>query len=56
MLQKIVLMSILVATFAIPAWLHRTGRAWSLQSVFQVFAAFTAMYVFALLYIYPRLH
>jgi hypothetical protein len=54
-LQKALLVSILVATFAIPALLHREGRPWSWRSVLSVFAAFTAVYVFALLFIYPRL-
>jgi len=54
--QKLVLMSVLLATFAIPLWVQRRGVAGDpFRAVLRRIVAFVATYVFLLLYVYPRL-
>lgn len=56
-MQKLVLMSVLIATFALPALLHRRqGQGDGFRAMVPPFTAFAAFYVFLLLYVYPRLH
>lgn len=55
-MQKLVLMSILIATFVIPARLrrqHPLGIGY--KALVRPFIGFCCWYVFALLYLYPRL-
>jgi len=55
-MQKLVLMSVLLATFAIPVWVHkRAAAADSFRAVVRRTFAFIAIYVVLLLYVYPRL-
>ncbi len=54
-MQKILLMSILIGTIAIPLVLQGGRRLPSLKSIFVVFAALTAAYVFGLLYVLSHL-
>lgn len=54
-MQKLVLTSLLIATFAIPAALRRTQRAADgFRALVPPVTAFVALYVFLLLYVYPR--
>jgi hypothetical protein len=54
--QKLLLTSVLLATFAIPAWIRRRGDAGdAFGAVLQRLIAFVAVYVLLLLYVYPRL-
>ncbi len=54
-MQKLILTSLLIATFAIPTVLHRKSRASDgYRSMVPPFAAFVAVYVLLLLYVYPR--
>jgi hypothetical protein len=54
-MQKLVLLSVIIATFAVPYALERRtdGRA-GFGTLLKAFLAVIAIYVFALLYIYPR--
>jgi hypothetical protein len=56
MLQKLLLLSILIMSVAIPV---RTSmekdRALGLTKTIKYFIAYAAFYLFALLYLYPRL-
>ncbi len=55
-MQKLVLMSVLLATFFIPAFARRRGHARdAFPRVVRAFFAFVGVYVFLLLYVYPRL-
>jgi hypothetical protein len=55
--QKLLLMSVLLATFAVPAWSRRRDTGTDpFTRVARAFLAFTGLYVLALLYVYPRLH
>jgi hypothetical protein len=55
-MQKLVLTSVLLATFAIPVWIQRRGEAGDpFRAVLRRMLAFAATYVFLLLYVYPRL-
>jgi hypothetical protein len=54
-MQKILLTSILVATFAIPLVLQGGRRPPSLKSIFVALSVFTAAYVFGLLYVLSHL-
>jgi hypothetical protein len=55
-MQKLVLMSVLLATFAIPVWIRRSGDAGDpFRAVFRRTLAFVATYVILLIYVYPRL-
>lgn len=53
-MQKLVLMSVLIATFALPAVMRRSGEP-QYTRVLAWFAAITAAYVLLLLFVYPRL-
>jgi hypothetical protein len=55
-MQKFVLMSILLATFAIPIGVQRRGPAADpFRAVLRGAFAFVAVYVLLLIYVYPRL-
>lgn len=55
-MQKLLLISVLLATFVIPAVLQRRDpERGGVRRILAVLAAFTAFYVLSLLYIYPRL-
>ena len=55
-MQKFVLMSVLIATFGIPAVVHRQRRTTDgFRAMVPPFTGFVALYVFLLLYVYPRL-
>jgi biotin transporter BioY len=55
-MQKLVLLSVIIATFGVPVLLERrTGGRTGFGLLLGVFAGFTAAYVFALIFIYPRL-
>lgn len=55
-MQKLLLMSVLIATFAIPGWVRRTADgAEAFRRTTRCFLGFVGLYVFLLLYVYPRL-
>lgn len=55
-MQMLLLLSVIIATFAIPAVLERrTGGTTGFGTLLKVTLAFTAFYTFALIYVYPRL-
>lgn len=55
-MQKLLLISILIATIAIPARLeYRSPGKAEFRSVLSRFALFTAVYVASLLFVYPHL-
>lgn len=54
-MQKLILISVLLATFALPARLARRAPGGEYSAVLRPFAIFTAIYVFLLLFVYPRL-
>ncbi len=55
-MQKLVLMSVLLATFAIPIHVRRGGiEVAAFRRVARAFLGFVAIYVLLLLYVYPRL-
>ena len=53
-MQKLVLMSVLIATFAMPAAMRRESQRLYPRTL-GWFAVFTAVYVLLLLFVYPRL-
>ncbi len=53
-MQKLILMSVMIATFVAPAVLARRGQT-GYGSLFGLFAALVAIYVVLLLFVYPRL-
>ena len=56
-MQKLILMSLIVATFAIPTLLRRAESAKDgFRVIVKPFGGFVAIYVFLLLYVDPRLH
>ncbi len=56
MVQKLLLLSVIIATFAIPAALERrTGGRTAFGQLLRGFLVFAALYTAALLYVYPRL-
>ena len=54
-MQKALLISVLIATFAIPAALARREDHRGYAAVLLPFSIFTAIYVVSVLFIYPRL-
>lgn len=55
-MAKLLLLSVVIATFAIPLWFSRERIAKrGLRRTVIAFGAFMAFYVFAVLVIYPRL-
>lgn len=54
-MQKLLLLSVILATFIIPARLARQADGREYGAVLVRFAPFVALYVFLLLVIYPRL-
>jgi hypothetical protein len=55
-MQKLLLMSVLIATFVIPSRLaNRSPAGTSYGTLVRPFLTFCAFYALALLYIYPRL-
>lgn len=56
-MQKLILTSLIIATFAIPARLRDNRKASDgFHAIVPPFTGFVAVYVFLLLYVYPRLH
>lgn len=56
MAQKLLLLSVIIATFAIPAVLERrTGGRTEFGHLLKALLLFTAAYTAALLFVYPRL-
>lgn len=56
-MQKLILTSLLIATFAIPAALRGNQRATDgFRAIVPPITGFVAIYVILLLYVYPRLH
>lgn len=53
--QKLILMSVIMATFAIPAVLARRPGGREYGAVLARFSAFVAVYIGLLLFVYPRL-
>jgi hypothetical protein len=54
--QKLLLLSVIIATFAIPLLLERrTGGRTSFAAVLGTFVVFVGLYVMGLIYVYPRL-
>jgi Ca2+/H+ antiporter len=54
--QKLLLLSVIIATFAIPALLERrTGGRTTFATLLGAFVAFVGLYVLGLIFIYPRL-
>ena len=54
-MQKLILVSVLLATFILPAKLGRRDTGGEYAAVLQPFLAFAAVYVLLLLFVYPRL-
>jgi len=54
-MQKLILVSVLLATFILPAKLGRRETGGEYAAVLQPFLAFAAVYVLLLLFVYPRL-
>ncbi len=55
-MQKLVLMSVLLATFIVPALARRSGPARdAFPRLVRGFLAFVGVYVLLLIYVYPRL-
>ena len=54
-MQSLILMSVLIATFAIPAAVARRPGHAAYGRVLGLCFAFTGVYVFLLLFVYPRL-
>ena len=54
-MQKLLLLSVILVTFVIPAMLMRRTELEEYRSVFVRFAPFVALYVVLLLVVYPRL-
>jgi Ca2+/H+ antiporter len=54
--QKLLLLSVIIATFAIPALLERrTGGRTTFATLLGASIAFVGLYVLGLIFIYPRL-
>jgi hypothetical protein len=54
--QKLLLLSVIIATFAIPALLEwRTGGRTTFMVLLGAFVGFVGLYVLGLIFIYPRL-
>jgi len=54
-MQKLILLSVMVTTFAIPALLLRRENANEYRLVLAPVSLFVAVYVVLLLFVYPRL-
>lgn len=54
-MQKTILLSVILATFGIPALLSRRASSGEYRLVLAPFAVFVAVYVVLLLFVYPRL-
>lgn len=55
-MQKLLLLSVIIATFWLPVRLERrTGGTTSFRKLLGSFLVFAALYAFALMYVYPRL-
>ena len=53
-MQKLLLLSVMIATFAVPAVLARRGER-RYSKVLGMFTAIVAIYMALLLFVYPRL-
>ena len=55
-MQKLLLLSVIIATFAIPAMLERrTGGRTEFRMLLKTMLMFVALYTLGLLFVYPRL-
>lgn len=55
-MQMLLLLSVIIATFALPALLERrTGGRTGFGTLLIAMLAFTALYTVGLIYVYPRL-
>jgi len=55
-MQMLLLLSVIIATFAVPAVLERrTGGKTEFGTLLRTFLVFMAFYTVALIYLYPRL-
>lgn len=54
-MQKLILISVLLATFVLPAMLVRRAPGGEYVAMLRPFSMFAAIYVFLLLFVYPRL-
>jgi len=54
-MQKLILVSVLLATFVLPAALTRRSPGGEYGAVLRPFSVFAAIYVLLLLFVYPRL-
>jgi hypothetical protein len=54
-MQKLILISVLLATFMLPAALVRRTKGAGYRDMLVPFSVFTAVYVVLLLFVYPRL-
>lgn len=54
-MQALILMSVLIATFAIPVLAVRRSSRSIFERVVGAFFAFTGVYVFLVVFVYPRL-
>ena len=54
-MQKLILMSVMLATFLIPAAIARRDGSREFGSVLAGFSVYVAVYVVLLLFVYPRL-
>ncbi|MEI6666728.1 MAG: hypothetical protein WCP29_01130 [Acidobacteriota bacterium] len=54
-MQKLVLLSVILATFAIPGVLLNKPKAHEYATVLKYFGAFVGIYVVLVLVVYPRL-
>lgn len=54
-MQKLILLSVILTTFVIPAALARRSHGGDYRAVITRFSAFVAVYIVLLLFVYPRL-
>ncbi len=53
--QKLILLSVILMTFALPAWVARSRHSHEYRSVLAPFSVCVAVYAALLLFVYPRL-
>ena len=54
-MQKLLLLSVMITTFALPVSIARRRVPHEYEATLAHFAVFAAVYVFLLLFLYPRL-
>jgi hypothetical protein len=54
-MQKLILLSVILATFIVPGFLSRRTNGGEYWAVLKFMGPFVAVYVFLLLVVYPRL-